>query len=138
MIQGPITHPHLLAALAEAGHGTRILIADGNYPVLTGAPAAARRVFLNLRSGLVSVPDVLEAIAATVPIESADVMVPDDGADPPVLRDLLRLLPEVEVRRHGRQAFYDEAAGPAVGVVVATGEARTFANILVTVGVAAP
>ena len=138
MIQGPITHPQLLAALAEAGHGTRILIADGNYPVLTGAPRAARRVFLNLRRGLPSVPDVLAAVAATVPIESADVMVPDDASDTPLLQEFVRLLPGVEFHRHGRHAFYAEAGSPAVGVVVATGEARTFGNILLTVGVVEP
>ena len=135
MIQGPITHPQLLAALAEAGHGTRILIADGNYPVTTGAPAGARRVYLNLRRGLPSVPEVLAAIAASVPIESADVMVPDDAPEPPVLQELARLLPGLELLRHGRHAFYDEARRPEVGVVVATGEARTFANILLTIGV---
>ena len=67
MIRGALTHPHLLAALAESGHGTRVLIADGNYPFRTGAHPAARHVYLNLRRGLVSVTDVLEAMAATVP-----------------------------------------------------------------------
>jgi L-fucose mutarotase/ribose pyranase (RbsD/FucU family) len=31
-----LLHPEILAALAGAGHGSRVLIADGNYPFSTG------------------------------------------------------------------------------------------------------
>jgi L-fucose mutarotase len=135
MIRGPLTHPHLLAALAESGHGTRVLIADGNYPFRTGAHHGARHVYLNLRRGLVSVTDVLESIAATVPLEAAEAMRPDDGSEPAVFAEFRRLLPDIDLRVHDRHAFYDLACRPDVGVVVATGEARLYANLLVTIGV---
>lgn len=137
MIQGPITHPHLLAALGEAGHGTKLLLADGNYPFLTGTPQASLKIYLNLRRGLVSVTDVLSAVAEAVPVESAEVMVPDEGPEPEAFRDFVRLLPSVPLTRHTRFAFYDQARRPDVGIVVATGEARTYANILLTIGVVA-
>ncbi len=48
MLTTPITHPELLAALARCGHGTKILLADGNYPHLTGVPAGTTRIALNV------------------------------------------------------------------------------------------
>ncbi len=134
MIRGPLTHPHLLSALAQSGHGTRVLIADGNYPFVTGANEAAQRVYLNLRRGLPTATDVLEAIAATVPLEAAEVMVPDHGPEPEVFATFRSLLPGLELREHARTPFYDEARRPDVGIVVATGEDRLFSNILVTIG----
>ncbi len=138
MIQGPLTHPQLLAGLAESGHGTKVLIADGNYPFTTGAPAAARHVFLNLRRGLISATDVLEAVAATVPIEAAEVMRPEDDAEPAVFDAFRRHLPGLALRVHRRAAFYEAARGSDVGLVIATGEARVFANVLLTIGVVPP
>lgn len=138
MIRGPLTHPELLAALAESGHGTGVLIADGNFPFRTGANPAARHVFLNLRRGLPTVTDVLEVLAATVPIEAAEVMRPDDGPEPEVFAAFRAALPGIDLQMHPRQAFYERARRPDVGVVVATGEARVFANLLLTIGVVPP
>lgn len=137
MLRGPITHPHLLSALGQSGHGTKVLIADGNYPFRTGGPPDALRIFLNLRRGLVSVTDVLSAVVESVPIEAAEVMVPDSGADPDVFRDFVRLLPGIPLTRRTRFDFYDQARAGDVGVLVATGESRTYANILLTIGVVA-
>ena len=36
MLYGPMTHPQFLRALAAAGHGSKILLADANYPHTTG------------------------------------------------------------------------------------------------------
>ena len=45
MLKYRLTHPEILAALAGAGHGSQVLIADGNYPFSTGAnPAAGARL----------------------------------------------------------------------------------------------
>ena len=115
-----------------------MLIADGNYPFRTGANLAARHVFLNLRRGLVTVTDVLEVLAATVPIEAAEVMRPDEGPEPEVFAAFRAALPGLDLRVHPRRAFYDRARQPDVGVVVATGEARVFANLLLTIGVVPP
>ena len=60
MMRSGLLHPPLLAALAGAGHGSQVLIADGLYPHDTGANPAATRIHLNLRPGLVAARDVLE------------------------------------------------------------------------------
>ncbi|TWY26983.1 RbsD/FucU family protein, partial [Serratia marcescens] len=51
MIKSAITHPPLLAALAQCGHKTQVLIADGNYACVTHAPKDATVVYLNLAPG---------------------------------------------------------------------------------------
>jgi L-fucose mutarotase len=85
-----LLHPDLLRALAAAGHGSRILLADANYPHSTGANPGAARVHLNLRPGLVTVEQVLEVLLDAVPVESAAVMVPGGvsgdvvGAEEPI------------------------------------------------------
>ncbi|MEN5074545.1 RbsD/FucU domain-containing protein [Isoptericola cucumis] len=60
MLRYELLHPGLVGALAAAGHGSRVLLADANYPHSTGARAGAERVHLNLRPGLLTVDQVLE------------------------------------------------------------------------------
>ncbi len=136
MLSTRLLHPEILAALGSAGHGSRVLIADGNYPFSTGSHPSARRVYLNLRPGMVSVPDVLEALVAVVPVESALVMVPSDGPEPEILTEFRRLLPAgVPLEKKWRLNFYEEAKSPDTALVIATGEQRVYANVLLVIGV---
>jgi L-fucose mutarotase len=136
VLKTPLLHPEILKALGGAGHGSRVLIADGNYPFNTEAPAAATRVFLNLRRGLVSVSDVLAVLVATIPIEAALLMEPADGQTVPLHETLRGLLPAAAtVTTRKRLEFYGEAKSPATTLVIATGEERRFANVLLTIGV---
>ncbi|MFO7168350.1 MAG: RbsD/FucU family protein [Chloroflexota bacterium] len=138
MLRYRLIHPEILAALGTAGHGSQILIADGNYPFVTGSPPTARRVYLNLAPGLVNVTDVLAALADAVPIEAAHVMVPDTGPEPPIFAEFRALLPGLELQALGRFPFYEAARGPNTALVIATGERRVYANILLTIGVVPP
>ncbi|MCC9195387.1 RbsD/FucU family protein [Arthrobacter sp. zg-Y820] len=136
MLSFELTHPDLLQALASSGHGTKVLIADGNYPHNTGAPASARRIALNLRPGLLTVDQILEVLAVSSPIESAEIMTDDDGAWAPCVGGYRALLGrEVPVLGHERHAFYEAARGSDVGVVIASGDQRQYANLLLTIGV---
>jgi L-fucose mutarotase len=138
MLRYRLTHPEILAALASAGHGSRVLIADGHYPFVTASGPNATHVFLNLAPGLVSVPQVLELLVDAVPIESAAVMhPPKDQESPEIFAEFTRLLGnEVPVDELDRFKFYDAARSEDVALVIATGELRTYANILLTLGVA--
>src|SRR6478752_904006 len=102
MLKYRLLHPEILAALGEAGHGARILIADGNYPLSTGSHPAARRVYLNLAPDLLRVTDILEVMVDAVPIEAAHTMRPDEGPEPPVFAEFRNLLPGVGLEPLGR------------------------------------
>jgi L-fucose mutarotase len=129
-------HPDILSALGRAGHGSCVLIADGNYPVSTHSPASAAKVFLNLRPGMVQVGDVLEVLRDTVPIEQATLMATPDGQPAAIQGELLKLMPAgVTTRSLPRAEFYTAVSQPTTALVIATGEERRFANILITIGV---
>ena len=136
MLTFPLLHPPLIRALAAAGHGSQILIADGNYPHSTGAAPTAERVFLNLRPGLLDVDAILDVIAQAVPIESASVMVPPDGGTVPAHEGYkARLAEGVPFSELGRFEFYAASRSSDVAVLVASADQRIYANLLLTVGV---
>ena len=135
MLRYPLTHPQILHALASAGHGSTVLIADGNYPFKTGSFAGAERVFLNLTRGWPTTTDVLKVLVSAIPIEAAHVMQPADGIDAPIFDEFRELLPGIELQSYERFAFYDAARTPNLALCIATGEQRIYANILLTIGV---
>lgn len=138
MLTTPITHPELLAALARCGHGTKILLADGNYPHHTGVPAGTTRIALNVTPGLLTVDQILAPLAETVPIESCEFMLTAEAGTAPAVTGYAETLPDVPFTGHERFAFYDIARTRDVGLVIATGDQRQYANLLLTVGVVVP
>lgn len=145
MLYGPLIHPGLLGALGRAGHGAKILITDGNYPHETGANSMAERVYLNLAPGLLDVGQILSVLKQAVPIERAGIMVP--AADAPAeLRperieaheEYRAALPGIDFDEIDRWDFYDVAKGDDVAIVIASGEQRIYANLLLTIGVRQP
>ncbi|MBE1588828.1 L-fucose mutarotase/ribose pyranase (RbsD/FucU family) [Nonomuraea angiospora] len=56
MLLTELLHPGILEALAGAGHGARVLLADGHYPASTATGERARTVHLNLAPGLLASP----------------------------------------------------------------------------------
>ncbi|WP_432790791.1 RbsD/FucU domain-containing protein [Brevibacterium sp. K11IcPPYGO002] len=135
MLTTPITHPELLAALARCGHGSKILLADGNYPHVTGVPATAERIALNVSPGLLTVDQILVPLSRTLTVESCEYMLTAESSKAPAVIGYEEILPDVTFTGHERFAFYGAACEPDVAVVVATGDERQYANLLLTVGV---
>ena len=139
MIDGKLIHPQILQALGTAGHGATILIPDGNYPFATHAHPRAQRVYLNLAPGICTVTDVMSAVLSCTPVEAAQVMRRGDGAEPSIYADFRKLLPDdVPLQPLERFDFYEAAKQDNCCLVIATGEQRIFANILLTIGVVQP
>ena len=136
MLKTKLLHPKILSALGSNGNGSRLLIADGNYPFTTGVPEKAQKVFLNLTPGMFSVTDVLKVIKEAVPIESYIVMLPPDETPQEIHEEFLNILGEsIPVTKVKKIDFYREARSQDTCLVIATGEIRSFANILITIGV---
>lgn len=143
MLIGKLIHPQLLSALAAAGHGSQILVADALYPHSSGTSGRAERVHLNLTAGLIAAPDVLKVLSETIYIEAATYMRTAEGtASEPVL-DYQTILAN---HRHGggkaiawtgidRHDFYRAARSDDVTLLIATGDIRPYANLLLTIGV---
>lgn len=130
-----LIHPELLQVLGTAGHGTKILISDGNYPHVTGAPAAAKHVYLNLTPGLLDVDQVLDVLMNTVPVEAAEYMCMSDGRDATAITAYRAVLEGTLFVPHQRAEFYAAARHTDVGLVIATADTRAYANLLLTIGV---
>ena len=139
MLKSALLHPEILEALAGAGHGSQVLIADGNYPCSTTAGPNAQLVYLNLAPGFVTATDVLKVIAQSIPIEAAQVMQTADGSEPPIFAEFQQILSgQPRLQPLERFAFYDAVGEPTVCLIIATGEQRIYANILLTIGVVPP
>lgn len=132
----PLLSPDLLHALASMGHGDEIVLADAYFP----AAALAQRL---VRLPGVPADQVLDAVLSVLPLDdfvpqpSCTMQVVGNAADvPPAVARFTAVLAQ---HGHGapgaldRQAFYDRSA--KAFVVVATGDTRTYANILLKKGV---
>jgi L-fucose mutarotase len=127
-------HPQLLCALGKLGHGSWILLSDGGYPHATASNPAADKVYLNLSQGLLTVTQVLDVLKSTIPIEAAAVMTPPDGTRQPVFDEYQTLIPEVPFEYIRQYDFYDRARETTLGLLIATGDMRNYANLLLKVG----
>ena len=100
MLNGPLLHPDILRVLAQAGHHSTVLIADGNYPALNKRGPRAELVSLQLMPGVPTVAQVFEAILGAVRIDAVNTMGVDRAdsyaaatpGDPPVWEEYRRLL----------------------------------------------
>lgn len=148
MIRGRLLHPQILSALARSGHGSKVLISDGNYPHWTKHGPNAEVVYLNLAPGMLSVTDVLKILVTVIPIEAAAVMETLKTGpyamkqDPPIWNEFRQILHDAgvdtDLDRIERHKFYDEAGTSDVCLTIATGEQRIYANLLLTIAAIKP
>jgi len=136
MLKTDCIHPELLRTLASCGHGDKLLIADGNYPFDSNVNKNAARIYLNLTRGIPLVTDVLKVLNNTISIENIEVMIPDSGEEPYIFNEFRKILDKgMELNKLGRFKFYEESKKDNIKMVIATGEQRVYANILLTIGI---
>ncbi|WP_435242006.1 RbsD/FucU domain-containing protein [Streptomyces cucumeris] len=136
MLLTELLHPGILESLAGSGHGARVLLTDGHYPASTAIGERARTVHLNLAPGLLDVTTVLDVLLRVLPVESAQAMAgPSGEPEPPALTAYRSLLATVPLTTLGRFEFYDAARSPDLALAIVTADIRTYANLLLTIGV---
>jgi L-fucose mutarotase len=145
MLLTPLLHPEINAVLAAAGHHSKILIADGNYPASTTLGPNAKLVSLNLSPGLVTVTQVLEAVVGVIPIEAAQTMMYETtgpyalDADPPVWQEYRHVFERAGVQLKldpiAKWDFYPAVNTPDLALTIQTADQQRFANLLLTIGI---
>jgi len=145
MLNHTLIHPEINAVLARAGHSSKVLIADGNYPALSTMGPNAELVSLNLTPGLVTVNQVLGVLATAIPIETVNTMgMPADDPfqldhDPPVWEAYRATLKAAQIavtlQPIERWEFYDAVASRDHVLTIQTADQALWANLLLTVGV---
>lgn len=131
----PLLTGDLLKILRDMGHGDEIVLTDANFPAAT----VAQRL---VRLPGIGADRVAEAILSLMPLDDfveapAAAMAAPDGR-PEVYDDFDRVLLEangsaVTLEEIDRFAFYDRAK--EAYAVVATGERRLYANLILKKGV---
>ncbi|MBX7546704.1 D-ribose pyranase [Streptomyces sp. NPDC004232] len=124
MKKAGILNRHLAGALAELGHGDGVLVCDVGLPI----PAGPRVVDLAFRAGVPSFAEVLEGLLAELVVEGATAARELRGPNRALLDGHFR---DLELVPHER--LKELSAGARL--VVRTGEARPYANVLLRCGV---
>ena len=148
MLKHTLIHPDITAILARAGHHSKVLIADGNYPASNTLGPNAQLVSLNLAPGIVTCTQVLEALLTALPVEAANTMgIPADdpyalGGDPPIWAEYRSILSgaglSIPLQPIPKWDFYDAVASRDHVLTIQTADQRLWANLLLTIGVRQP
>ncbi|MGW1910787.1 D-ribose pyranase [Streptomyces sp. NPDC002076] len=124
MKKAGILNRHLAGALAELGHGDGVLVCDAGMPI----PDGPRVVDLAFRAGVPSFAEVLDGLLAELVVEGATAAVELRGRNRALLEGHF---PRLSLVPHER--LKELSAGARL--VVRTGEARPYANVLLRCGV---
>ena len=145
MLRHHLIHPQINAIIGAAGHHSRVLIADGNYPASSKIGPRAQLVHLNLMPGVVTCDQVLQALLSAVPVEAIHTMMYETSGpyalseDPPVWSDYRSTIQkaglDLELEAIEKWAFYDAVATPDHVLTVQTADQQRYANVLLTLGV---
>ncbi|MFD7744466.1 D-ribose pyranase [Streptomyces sp. NPDC059698] len=127
MKKSGILNRHLSGALAELGHGDGVLVCDVGMPI----PPGPRVVDLAFRAGIPSFAEVLDGLLDELVVEGATAAEEIRGANPEAAALLDSRFPGLGLVPH---AGLKELTATA-RLVVRTGEARPYANVLLRCGV---
>jgi D-ribose pyranase len=122
-----ILNRHLSGALAELGHGDGVLICDAGMPI----PDGPRVVDLAFRAGVPSFAEVVEGLLAELVVEGATAAAEVRDANPAAAKLLDGHFGEDSLEFVSHERLKELSAG----LVVRTGEARPYANVLLRCGV---
>ena len=148
MLKTSLLHPEILATIAQCGHHSKILIADGNYPASSKKGPHARLVSLQLTPGVPTVAQVLRPLLETLPIDEIHTMGidPTDSyakyGEPPVwaeFRSLVKeLLPEKSLGSIMKWDFYAAVESADHVLTIQTADQALWSNVLLTIGARVP
>ena len=145
MLKHRLIHPRINEVLGRAGHHSKVLIADGNYPASSTLGPRAELVSLNLMPGVVNCTQVLEALLSAVPVERANTMMYEKTgpyaleADPPVWANYRRAMKDaglkLDLEPIEKWEFYKAVETGDHVLTIQTADQQRFANLLLTIGV---
>ncbi|MER5430642.1 D-ribose pyranase [Streptomyces sp. NPDC002588] len=127
MKKAGILNRHLAGALAELGHGDGVLVCDAGMPI----PHGPRVVDLAFRAGVPSFAEVVDGLLAELVLEGATAASEVRDANPAAAGLLADRFTELRYVSH--EELKELSAGARL--VVRTGEARPYANVLLRCGV---
>ena len=145
MLKHQLIHPEINAIIGAAGHHSKILIADGNYPSSSKKGPNAKLVSMNLMPGLITCSQALQAVLSAVPIEKIETMMYETSGpyalseDPPVWNEYRTVMKSMDVGLQlepiEKWEFYKAVTTEDHVLTIQTADQQRFANILLSIGV---
>lgn len=144
MLKTTLLHPDILRIVARGGHHSKILIADGNYPVATKKGPNAEIVCLQLIPGVPTVAQVLQALLSALPIDHVNTMgIPADDSyaqqgEPPVWEEFRGVIKSsgaaLKLEPVLKWDFYTHVESPDHILTIQTADQALWGNLLLTMG----
>jgi L-fucose mutarotase len=143
MLKTTLLHPDILRSCARAGHHSKILIADGNYPAASKRGPQAELICLQLTPGVPTVAQVLRALLSAVPVDALNTMgIPLDDpyakfGEPPAwadFRSIAKASGITVIEPISKWDFYEAVESPDHVLTIQTADQALWANVLLTVG----
>jgi len=144
MLKSELLHPDILRVVARAGHHSKILIADGNYPASTKKGPNAELICLQLTPGVPTVAQVLRALLSALPIDCVNTMgIPAEDpyaqqGEPPVWEEFRLVIAgsgaRLELQPILKWDFYQHVESPDHVLTIQTADQSLWANVLLTLG----
>jgi L-fucose mutarotase len=143
MLKTTLLHPEILRVCARAGHHSKILIADGNYPAVSKRSPQAELVCLQLTPGIPTVAQVLRSLVSAVPIDALNTMgiPPDDPyakfGEPPAwveYRAIAKQAGLATIEPIEKWSFYKAVESSDHVLTIQTADQALWANVLITIG----
>lgn len=144
MLKHQLLHPKITEVLARAGHHSKILIADGNYPASSKKGPNAEVVSLALTPGVVNCTQVLRALLTAVPLDAIHTMgIPSDDlyaqeGEPSVWEQYRAELDaaglSLQLQPIQKWEFYEAVASADHVLTIQTADQSLWANLLLVMG----
>lgn len=144
MLKHQLLHHKITEVLARAGHHSKILIADGNYPASSKKGPNAEVVSLALTPGVVNCTQVLQTLLSAVPLDSIHTMgIPADdpyarAGEPPVWEQYRAEIAaaglSLQLEPIQKWEFYEAVESPDHVLTIQTADQSLWANVLLVMG----
>lgn len=131
MKKAGILNAQLSRIVAMMGHSDRLVICDSGLPI----PRQAEVVDLALTTNIPRFLEVVRVVLQELEVESVVIADEMEKRGEGVYRDLLGLLPNIELKRVPHHEFKDMTMQEGNIAFVRTGEATPFANVILISGV---
>lgn len=148
MLKTTLLHPDILRIAAQAGHHSKILIADGNYPASSKRGPRAELVCLQLMPGIPTVAQVLRALLSVLPVDQLNTIgIPLDDpyakfGEPAAWAEFRALAQKAGIAAPiepiSKWDFYQAVDSPDHVLTIQTADHALWANVLLTVGCRTP
>ena len=144
LLHSQLIHPEINGILGAAGHHSKVLICDGNYPASSKIGPEAELVSLILSPGVVTCSQVLRALVTAIPLDAVNTMgIPADDpyakhGPPPVWAEYEQILEEAKLDLKPEPIqkwdFYDAVMSDDHVLTIQTADQAWWANVLLTIG----